>query len=127
MIINRITKDDLIKIHKFIDKHKSDGNEELIEFFILVKKLHATYNFLLMRCQELIKQKGNVSMLEVELDDLRNEYNELKRKYDKDRTRSALEKERKKSNIYYTNYKKAVKTIDALKKQLNDAKDEQKK
>lgn len=128
-MIDRITKDDLIKIHQFMDKYKTiDGDaDELKEFYLLVKKLHATYNFLLMRCQELIRQKGNVDVLNVELADLRTEYNELKTKYDKNRSIKSLEKERERSATYYASLKKARKTIDELKKQLDIAKDEQKK
>ena len=128
-MIDRITKDDLIKIHQFMDKYKTiDGDaDELKEFYLLVKKLHATYNFLLMRCQELIRQKGNVDVLNVELADLKTEYNELKTKYDKNRSIKSLEKERERSATYYASLKMARKTIDELKKQLDIAKDEQKK
>lgn len=128
-MIDRITKDDLIKIHQFMDKYKTiDGDaDELKEFYLLVKKLHATYNFLLMRCQELIRQKGNVDVLNVELADLKIEYNELKTKYDKNRSIKSLEKERERSATYYASLKMARKTIDELKKQLDIAKDEQKK
>lgn len=119
--IERVTKEDLQKMHNYINQYKVvDGinAEETKEFYNTVKKLHENYNFLYIKCKELIQNKVNADMLEVKLAEVKIERDAYKKR--NARLQKKLETEKVTNEKLFASSNKKVKTIDRLKKQLDD-------
>lgn len=127
MKIEKITSENVRKIYDFIDKYNENDTgvisniDEFHEFLGLVKRLHANYNWFYVKCKELIMQKGNVDVLEVEIAEQKIKYDNLKKQYKN--LSNKLINAREKANKNYADYKRSQKKIDKLKRQLEDLED----
>lgn len=123
MKIERVTKEELQKMHNYINQYKVvDGiNEnETKEFYNTVKKLHANYNYLYIKCKELISEKINANKLEVELDEVKLERDIYKKR--NTRLQRKLETEQSINDKLHKSSNRNAKTIDRLRRQLDDIK-----
>lgn len=123
MKVERVTKEELQKMHNYINQYKVvDGiNEnETKEFYNTVKKLHANYNYLYIKCKELISEKINANKLEVELDEVKHERDIYKKR--NTRLQRKLETEQSINDKLHESSNRNAKTIDRLRRQLDDMK-----
>lgn len=123
MKVERVTKEELQKMHNYINQYKVvDGiNEnETKEFYNTVKKLHANYNYLYIKCKELISEKINANKLEVELDEVKLERDIYKKR--NTRLQRKLETEQSINDKLHKSSNRNAKTIDRLRRQLDDIK-----
>lgn len=123
MKVERVTKEELQKMHNYINQYKVvDGiNEnETKEFYNTVKKLHANYNYLYIKCKELISEKINANKLEVELDEVKHERDIYKKR--NTRLQRKLETEQSINDKLHKSSNRNAKTIDRLRRQLDDIK-----
>lgn len=128
MVVEKVTKEELQKMHNYINQYKvvlGINTEETKEFYNTVKKLHANYNFLYLKCKELLHKKGDVDTLEVELAEVKLERDVYKKRNEK--LQRALDNEQLINDRLYASSNKKTKIIDRLKKQLDDIKNKQKK
>lgn len=127
MVVEKVTKEELQKMHNYINQYKvvnGINENETKEFYNTVKKLHANYNYLYIKCKELIHQKGDVDALEVEISEIKIERDTYKKR--NERLQKALENEQVINDRLYKSSNNKTKTIDRLKKQLEDIKNKQK-
>lgn len=121
MVVERVTKEELQKMHNYINQNKVVNGinaDETKEFYNTVKKLHENYNFLYIKCKELIQNKVNADMLEVKLAEVKIERDTYKKR--NERLQKKLETEKVINEKLFASSNNKTKKIDKLKKQLED-------
>ena len=114
---NRITNKEIRKIHSYMEEIDNP------DFVVLLRKLLATFNFLVLRYMELTKKDTKSALAEVKYENekeknkhLREKINEQKKKIEELETR--LEQEERNGQRIYVDFKECVTRNERLKKRI---------
>ena len=114
---NRITNKEIRKIHSYMEEIDNP------DFVVLLRKLLATFNFLVLRYMELTKKDTKSALAEVKYENekeknkhLREKINEQKKKIEELEAR--LDQEERNGQRIYVDFKECVTKNERLKKRI---------
>lgn len=114
---NRITNKEIRKIHSYMEEIDNP------DFVVLLRKLLATFNFLVLRYMELTKKDTKSALAEVKYESEKEKNKHLREKINEQRKKieeleERLDQEERNGQRIYVDFKECVTRNERLKKRI---------